>query len=624
MVYQLTSINKNMNGFLGEIRVWPLSYAPQNWAMCDGSLLDSRTNSDLAALLGTTYGGDGTSTFGLPNLMGRTVVGVGQGPGLENVNIGEMGGDLYQTLTSSNMPVHNHAVTLGSLSLGGQSEIEFAPKASNQNGTSTNPVGNYPAKIAGDTDQWSSLMTGQMAGYAAEKTGAVQLTGTPTLDNAGAGTPFTNLQACIGMNFIICTNGVFPSGANMTHYCGEILMSAQVTPIRVESWTACEGQQVVISDLVDLYTIIGNLYYTGNEPNILFQIPDLRGRVPIGTLESQATGQSTGTAFLGISFDHMPAHSHVAQSNLTVESTIEFSATPKVSTLAGTSNSPKGNIAAVTSSENRYTDTSNAISQMANSQLNLEGGFSITCDLISANTGANVALSSYSPYLGLNTYMQTQGNYPSRTNASSNNPNNDLVCGEIRLFAGDFAPAGWEFCRGQLLTIETYTELFGLLYIRFGGDGTTTFGLPNLGTRMPQGFGGEGGLAIGELGGTYTTSLTVENLPAHTHAVSGSISVSDTLTAEVSTNCATVQGTVSTPEDNYFAPSSGSNAFQQDQLGARSGGATSVPYNSNQLDLTGSLSVANAGGGSDFSVVMPSLQINYIICLKGIYPSNNQ
>ena len=378
-----------------------------------------------------------------------------------------------------------------------------------------------------------------------------------------------------------------------------------------------------ISNSVDLFTVIYGLYYQGNSPSIFFSVPDLRGRVPVGTLESAATGHITGTPTLGIGSDQLPAHTHSVATNPSIDSTIEFSVAPKVSPQAGSSNTPQDNISAVTSSENRYTDAANAMSQMGDSTIYLSGGFSLTSDLVAAPTGNNGLLSSYSPYLGINMYVQSEGVFPSKTNAPANDPNNDLICGEIRLFAGDYAPAGWEFCRGQVLIIETYPELFSLLLTKFGGDGRTTFGLPDLGLRMPQGLDGESQLYLGELGGTYTTSLTLDNLPPHSHMVSGSISVSDSLIAEIQSGCAVVEGTENSPDNNYFAISSPGNAFQGDQHQARQGGTTTVPYASDHLNFEGALSVSSAGPGNNFDVVMPMLQMSYIICLNGLFPRHD-
>ncbi|MDE2463523.1 MAG: tail fiber protein, partial [Alphaproteobacteria bacterium] len=96
--------------FLGEIRIFAGNYAPEGWHFCDGSLLSVSNNDALFALLGTTYGGDGASTFGLPDLRGRVALSMGQGPGLQNYTAGQKAGSEMVTLTIPNIPAHSHTL----------------------------------------------------------------------------------------------------------------------------------------------------------------------------------------------------------------------------------------------------------------------------------------------------------------------------------------------------------------------------------------------------------------------------------------------------------------------------------------------------------------------------------
>ena len=95
--------------FVAEIRIFPFNFAPKGWAFCDGQLLPLSQNTALFSLLGTTYGGDGKSTFALPNLQGRAPMHPGQGPGLSPHNLGETGGNSTVTLSESELPAHSHA-----------------------------------------------------------------------------------------------------------------------------------------------------------------------------------------------------------------------------------------------------------------------------------------------------------------------------------------------------------------------------------------------------------------------------------------------------------------------------------------------------------------------------------
>lgn len=101
-----------MEPFIGQIVGFGGNFAPRGWALCDGQLLSIAQNSALFSILGTTYGGDGRTSFGLPDLRGRAIVHAGSGPGLSHVNLGQKGGSESFTITQSEMPSHNHIATL--------------------------------------------------------------------------------------------------------------------------------------------------------------------------------------------------------------------------------------------------------------------------------------------------------------------------------------------------------------------------------------------------------------------------------------------------------------------------------------------------------------------------------
>lgn len=101
-----------MEPFLGQIQAFGFNFAPRGWALCDGQLLPISQYSAVFSLLGTTFGGDGRTTFGLPDLRGRSMVHVGNGPGLDSITWGERGGNYQTALTQANMPSHNHNVAV--------------------------------------------------------------------------------------------------------------------------------------------------------------------------------------------------------------------------------------------------------------------------------------------------------------------------------------------------------------------------------------------------------------------------------------------------------------------------------------------------------------------------------
>jgi microcystin-dependent protein len=168
--------------FLGEIRMFAGNFAPRGWAFCYGQLLSIAQNSALFAILGTTYGGNGTTTFALPDLRGRVPIGTGAGPGLTPRSLGELSGQENVTLTAQQMPSHAHAA-----------------QCSSGNGNSNAPAGKLWSKDAGvqSATYTSSAPDGTMAGTA--------------IASAGGSQPHNNMQPYLGMSYIIALQGIFPS-----------------------------------------------------------------------------------------------------------------------------------------------------------------------------------------------------------------------------------------------------------------------------------------------------------------------------------------------------------------------------------------------------------------------------
>lgn len=159
------------------------NFAPRNWAFCDGQQISIAQNTALFSLLGTTYGGNGQTTFGLPELRGRLPMHPGSGPGLSSRSLGERSGAESVTLTSGQMPAHTHAIGTGAGS---------APN-------SAIPVGRFPAAPASGTP-YAETGGALMAGAGGGVTGA-----------QGGGQPHNNLMPSLCVNFIICLFGIYPS-----------------------------------------------------------------------------------------------------------------------------------------------------------------------------------------------------------------------------------------------------------------------------------------------------------------------------------------------------------------------------------------------------------------------------
>lgn len=185
--------------FLGMVILVPYNFAPRGWAFCQGQILSIAQNTALFSLLGTTFGGNGQTTFALPDLRGRVPNSAGQGPGLANYDLGEVGGVENTTLTLLQMPIHNHIVPASGLTA--IANVKGAP------GNQKSPVGNVPAvEAAGVTAVYSSAAPDQTMA-----TGAVTVGGSANATTNGGSQPFSLLNPFLTMNYCIALEGIFPS-----------------------------------------------------------------------------------------------------------------------------------------------------------------------------------------------------------------------------------------------------------------------------------------------------------------------------------------------------------------------------------------------------------------------------
>lgn len=202
-----------MEGTMSEIRLFAGDFAPKSWSMCNGSLIAISTNQALFALLGTTYGGNGVQTFGLPDLRGRTAVGTGQGAGLSYYTLGEMNGVNSVSLLSSQMPQHTHTATAGAST--GQSGGTATLKAVNAGGQAS-PTGNYLG-VDDSGAGASTYATGGTGTPVAMNSGSLVtsngLVSAPSVAVAinGSSQPHNNTMPSLALNYIICIYGIFPS-----------------------------------------------------------------------------------------------------------------------------------------------------------------------------------------------------------------------------------------------------------------------------------------------------------------------------------------------------------------------------------------------------------------------------
>lgn len=215
-----------MDFMMGGIIQFGGTYAPKGWAFCDGHLLDINQNSALFAILGTIYGGDGRTSFGLPDLRGRIPIGVGSGPGLTQVFQGYPTGSEFQRLQSQQMPLHSHNATFsgtgGSTGTAISATVTVKAKVGLGDQDNAGGDGKYWATGQGVDGRnlhpvekgYSSTADTTMASDAVtvDITGGGGITGgTVAIGQTGGGQPFSIMQPALGMQFILALEGIFPS-----------------------------------------------------------------------------------------------------------------------------------------------------------------------------------------------------------------------------------------------------------------------------------------------------------------------------------------------------------------------------------------------------------------------------
>ena len=174
------------------ILLWPCNFAPNGWVFCAGQILSISQNTALFSLLGTTYGGNGQTTFALPDFRGRVPVGVGQGPGLSNYTLGEVSGSESVTLLLNQIPAHMHTLSI---------------TVSNAQATASTPTGTVNTLAA----PYDALNFNPIAAYNNQPPNTALYVGTNPVGVSGGSQPHTNIQPFLAVNYIIALQGIFPS-----------------------------------------------------------------------------------------------------------------------------------------------------------------------------------------------------------------------------------------------------------------------------------------------------------------------------------------------------------------------------------------------------------------------------
>ncbi|UZN03018.1 phage tail protein [Cellulomonas sp. S1-8] len=266
-----------MTGFVGEVRMFGAAYVPEGWVPCDGRLLSIAEYDVAYTIVGTTYGGDGVQTFAVPDLRGRTPLGAGAGPGREPRVLGQVGGQETVTLTSQQLPAHQH----GLLASGAQA-------------TATAPDGGVAA-VAADA-----------APYAAPQGSAALAP--QALGSAGDGNAHENRSPVVAFTFGFCVWGIYPTGGDDDTTMGEVRLWAgtQLPPY----WRVCDGALLPIATHQALFSILGTQY--GGNGQTTFALPDLRGRAPVHAGYSRPVGETGGAENVTLLPSQLPPHTHQA------------------------------------------------------------------------------------------------------------------------------------------------------------------------------------------------------------------------------------------------------------------------------------------------------------------------
>ena len=193
-----------MDQTIGEIRMFAGSFAPLGWMLCQGQLLSISGNEALYSIIGTTYGGDGSSTFALPNLASRVPVGMEQGPGLGNITLGQQVGAERVTLMATQLPAHTHVVDKNSLQV-------TNGIASNMLSTAHEPTKGKSLGVAANKGISTLGYNQEVPNMTLHETTLKNEDLTKTTLPVGGNQPHNNMQPYLGINFIIAIEGIYPS-----------------------------------------------------------------------------------------------------------------------------------------------------------------------------------------------------------------------------------------------------------------------------------------------------------------------------------------------------------------------------------------------------------------------------
>ncbi|MBC9909479.1 phage tail protein [Chitinophaga varians] len=366
--------------FLGEIFLIALNYAPIGFELCNGQELPISGNEALFSLLGNTYGGDGISTFRLPDLQGRIPLCTNN-----SYPLGEAKGTADKPLTAAHISGHTHSIAPGA-----QIQMKTGTTAD-----ASSPANAYPAPVTGKPRFSYQADDKMMALNVTEMTTPQGAAFTTDL-NATANQRVNNMMPGLCMNYVIATQGIYPSGGTKTsQQMGDIIMAAFQAPPR--GYALCNGAAMSIAQNQALFAVLGDLYkpYT----TTAFYLPNLQGKVPIGPRQGPGLslynqGVEGGIINETLTASQLPPHTHNVKSN-------------SLSLPAGDNNNthnPVGAFSGTSTTGNLYS---------------LTAGPGVSASLpatLTVNNGTTPpALDNMQPYLSVQFFIAITGLFPPRS-----------------------------------------------------------------------------------------------------------------------------------------------------------------------------------------------------------------
>eukprot|EP01090_Pellita_catalonica_P002676 TRINITY_DN1224_c0_g1_i3.p1 TRINITY_DN1224_c0_g1~~TRINITY_DN1224_c0_g1_i3.p1 ORF type:complete len:741 (-),score=112.64 TRINITY_DN1224_c0_g1_i3:121-2343(-) len=456
---------------LGKISIWSgiPGKIPAGWELCAGQVRNSTEEPELFQLLGNLFGSSGTDTFLLPDLMDRFVMSEsGTYP------TGISGGEPTHNLTVDEIPSHSHELNVNT---------GFE--------TSSSPQGKILA----------NFMVGSMFHDSPVDTALAAISISPT----GGSYAHQNMSPYLGLHFIICTNISICQPQPADSIPIEPIAAIEYFPYQREIsaelplYSPVNAQTLPITaDTTELYSVIGNTF--GGTPNQSFALPNMTGRFLLGTgtgpgLSFRTFAEIGGAESVTLTAAQIPTHGHKVMATSS----------------AGQSNSPSNSVLADGAPYRAAEEASMTI---------------LRPDSV-ASVGGNQPHNNLPPFISLSAAMQTNKDNTNQQDSTT------IPMGRITFVATDInqRPPGWMPCNGTLLPISRYNELFKTFGTTYGGDGRTTFGLPDLRGRGALGAGGS--TRLGQKGGTESITLTTAHLPLHTHTLNATNSAADNVTSNL-------------------------------------------------------------------------------------------